>query len=225
MRRHLAELGTGVRITLLMAVLCGLVYPLVIAGVSQIAFNNQANGSLVTSGGRVVGSTLIGQCFYQTRTLSDGQRVYLTLNDDRGNTIFAIDPRYFQSRPSFTVDGSGHPLPCNASASTGSNLGPSSSVLASRVRGYTDYLRSMGIARGTAMPVDLVTGDFTGFDPDISEAAALAQVGMVAAARHLPTGRVRALVEAHVAGRVLGVFGAPHVNVLQLNMALDAGAA
>jgi K+-transporting ATPase ATPase C chain len=98
------------------------------------------------------------------------------------------------------------------------------------VNGYTDYLHSLGVAKnpdGTnaPMPVDLVTGDFTGFDPDISEAGALAQVDMVAAARHLDPGKLRALVEAHLAGRSIGIFGAPHVNVLSLNMALDAGAA
>ena len=222
MRRFVQELGAGVRITLVLAVLCGVIYPLVMTGVSQAAFNAQANGSLVTRSGQVVGSSIIGQCFYATRTLGDGQRVYRTLVDDRGNTIFAVDRRYFQGRPSFTVDSSGKPLPCNAASSTGSNLGPSSSVLLRRVRGYTDYLRSLGIARGGPMPVDLVTGDFTGFDPDVSEAAALAQVDMVAGARHLDPSRLRALVEANVTGRSLWLFGAPHINVLQLNLALDS---
>ena len=230
MRRAFTELGTATRVTLLLAVLCGLVYPLVMTGIAQVAFHDAANGSLVTRHGTVVGSSLIGQCYYRTARGADGSLHYVTTKDDRGNVIFAIDPRYFQGRPSFTVDSSGAPTPCNAASSAGSNLGPTSRVLVERVAGYTDYLHSMGIARnpdGSAapMPVDLVTGDFTGFDPDITEAGALAQVAMVAAARGLDAARVRALVESHLAGRSLGVFGEPHVNVLVLNMTLDDGAA
>jgi K+-transporting ATPase ATPase C chain len=231
MRRLLRELNAAVRITLLVAVVCGIAYPLMMTGVAQVAFNGSANGSLVTDkNGNVIGSSLIGQCFYKTSTDKNGTVVYATTKDDRGNVIFVIDPKYFQSRPSFTVDSSGNPLPCNAANSTGSNLGPSSKVLVSRVTGYTDYLHSQGVARNAdgsnaPMPVDLVTGDFTGFDPDISEAGALAQVNMVASARHLDPAKLTALVEAHVAGRSLGIFGSPHVNVLSLNMALDAGAA
>ena len=231
MRRFLAELSTGVRITLLIAVLCGIVYPLAMTGVSQAAFNHQANGSLVTdSKGNVIGSSLIGQCFYKTTTDKGGNVVYQTTKDDQGNPVFVVDTRYFQGRPSFTVDATGKPLPCNAANSAGSNLAPSSKALISRVTGYTAYLHSLGVAKNAdgsnaLMPVDLVTGDFTGFDPDISEAGALAQVGMVAAARHLDPVKLRQLVEAHVDGRDLGIFGAPHVNVLSLNMAIDAGAA
>jgi potassium-transporting ATPase KdpC subunit len=225
MRRLLGELNTGVRITLLIAILCGIAYPLVMTGVAQVAFNGNANGSLVTDrNGNVIGSSLIGQCFYRMTTDKNGNAVYATTKDDQGN------PRYFQSRPSFTVDSTGSPLPCNAANSAGSNLGPSSKTLISRVKGYTDYLHSLGVAKNAngsnaPMPVDLVTGDFTGFDPDITEAGALAEVNMVAAARHLDATKLTALVEAHMAGRSLGIFGSPHVNVLSLNMALDAGAA
>jgi K+-transporting ATPase ATPase C chain len=231
MRTLLRELNTSVRITLLIAVLCGIAYPLVMTGVAQVAFNRTANGSLITdSKGSVIGSSLIGQCYYKTSTDKNGNVTYQTTKDDQGNAIFVVDPRYFQSRPSFTVDAGGKPLPCNAANSTGSNLGPSSKVLIRRVTGYTDYLHSLGVAKNpdgsnAPMPVDLVTGDFTGFDPDISEAGALAQVGMVAAARHLDPVKVRALVEAHLDGRSLGIFGSPHVTVLSLNMALDGGAA
>jgi K+-transporting ATPase ATPase C chain len=230
MRKLLSELNTGVRITLILAVLCGLVYPLAMTGVAQVAFNGNANGSLVTnSKGLVIGSSLIGQCFYKSTTDKSGTIVYQTTKDDQGNPVFVIDPRYFQSRPSFTVDATGSPLPCNAANSGGSNLGPSSKVLVSRVKGYTDYLHSVGIAKNAdgsnaPMPVDLVTGDFTGFDPDISEAGALAQVAMVASARHLDPVKLRGLVEAHFEGRSLGIFGSPFVNVLALNLALDAGA-
>src|ERR1700676_1220027 len=231
MRRFLGQLRPGARIPLLIAVLCGTPYPLGMTGVAQVAFNGTANGSLITDGkGNIVGSSLIGQCYYKTSTDKSGNVTYQTTKDDQGNAIFVIDPRYFQSRPSFTVASSGKPLPCNAANSTGSNLGPSSKVLISRITGYTDYLHSLGVAKNpdgsnAPMPVDLVTGDFTGFDPDITEAGALAQVNMVATARHLDPTKLRALVEAHVAGRSLGIFGSPHVNVLSLNMALDAGAA
>jgi K+-transporting ATPase ATPase C chain len=231
LRKLLRELWVGTRITLAITVVCGIAYPLVMTGVSQVAFNHQANGSLVTdSKGNIIGSSLIGQCYYKTTTDKSGNVVYQTSKDDHGNTIFVIDTRYFQSRPSFTVDANGKPLPCNAANSTGSNLAPSSKILVSRVTGYTDYLHSLGVAKNldgsnAPMPVDLVTGDFTGFDPDISEAGALAQVNMVAAARHLDPAKLRQLVESHLTGRSLGIFGSPYVNVLSLNMAVDAGAA
>lgn len=231
LRKLLRELWVGTRITLAVTVVCGIAYPLVMTGVSQVAFNHQANGSLVTdSKGNIIGSSLIGQCYYKTTTDKSGNVAYQTSKDDQGNTIFVIDTRYFQSRPSFTVDANGKPLPCNAANSTGSNLAPSSKILVSRVTGYTDYLHSLGVAKNldgsnAPMPVDLVTGDFTGFDPDISEAGALAQVSMVAAARHLDPAKLRQLVESHLTGRSLGIFGSPYVNVLSLNMALDAGAA
>jgi potassium-transporting ATPase KdpC subunit len=223
------EVWLAVKITLLIAIVAGIAYPLVVLGISQAAFNNQANGSLIRDhNGQVVGSSLIGQCFYRTRTDAHGNVVYETTKDDQGNTIFVVDPRDFQSRPSFTVDSNGNPLPCNAANSTGSNLAPSSAKLVSRIRGYTDYLYSLGVAvdadgSRAPMPVDLVTGDFTGFDPDISDAAALAQVNMVARARHLQPAQLTQLVDNCMQGRVLGVFGAPYVDVLQLNLALDDG--
>jgi potassium-transporting ATPase KdpC subunit len=241
-RKLLRELWIGTRITLAITVVCGIVYPLVMTGVAQVAFHDQANGSLVTDAkGNVVGSRLIGQCYYKTSTAGNGTVTYETVKDKNGNDqYFVVDPRYFQSRPLWLFTSVTNPNgstttslvqpACNAAASTGSNLGPSSSVLISHVKEYTSYLHSLGVAKNpdgsnAPMPVDLVTGDFTGFDPDISEAAALAQVNMVAAARHLDPAKLRQLVEAHVDGRSLGIFGSPHVTVLSLNMALDAGAA
>jgi K+-transporting ATPase ATPase C chain len=241
-RKLLHDLWVGTRITLAITVVCGIAYPLVMTGISQVAFHNQANGSLVTDAqGNVVGSTLIGQCYYKTTKDSSGNVIYQTVKDKSGNDLyFVVDPRYFQSRPLWvftsTTNSDGSTTTsllqpaCNAAASTGSNLGPSSSVLIQHVTAYTAYLHSLGVAKNpdgsdAPMPVDLVTGDFTGFDPDISEAAALAQVSMVAAARHLDAAKLMALVEAHVDGRSLGIFGSPHVTVLTLNMALDAGAA
>lgn len=241
-RKLLHELWVGTRITLAITVVCGIVYPLVMTGVSQAAFHDQANGSLITdANGNVVGSSLIGQCYYKTTKDGSGNLVYQTVKDEAGNDMyFAVDPRYFQSRPLWSFTSTANPdgstttslvqPACNAANSLGSNLGPSSSVLITHVTEYTAYLHSLGVAKnpdGTdgPMPIDLVTGDFTGFDPDISEAGALAQVDMVAAARHLDPVRLRQVVEAHVDGRDLLIFGSPHVNVLALNMALDAGAA
>ena len=233
-----SEVWRGVRITLLIAVATGIAYPLVMTGIAQAAFNNQANGSLITdSKGQVIGSSLIGQCYYMTSTDSSGNVTYQTVQDSKKNDLyFAVNPKYFQARPLWLFvtnpDGTvslAQPA-CNAAASTGSNLGPANPVLISHVQAYTQYLHSLGVAKNSdgsdaPMPVDLVTGDFTGFDPDISEAGALAEVDMVAKARHLDAARVRQVVEDHLHGRPLGIFGAPYVNILDLNLALDHGAA
>jgi K+-transporting ATPase ATPase C chain len=231
-RKFPREVLIAIRLTLVLAVVTGIIYPLVMTGIAQGLFHDKANGSLVTDkNGTVIGSALIGQCFYKTEKDKSGNLVYSTTKDDQGNIVFVADTRYFQSRPSFTVDAAtGLPLPCNAANSAGSNLGPGNAALISRVKGYTDYLYSLGIAVNPdgskqPMPVDLVTGDFTGFDPDITEAGALAQVDMVAKARNLNADKVRQLLESHLDGRSLGVFGEPHVNVLALNKALDDGAA
>jgi potassium-transporting ATPase KdpC subunit len=225
------EVLIAIRLTLALALLTGIIYPLAMTGIAQGVFHDKANGSLVTGkDGQVIGSSLIGQCFYKAEKDKNGNLVYSTTKDPEGNAVFAVDQRYFQSRPSFTVDANGNPLPCNAQNSTGSNLGPSNQALVTRIKGYTEYLHSLGVAKNAdgsdaPMPVDLVTGDFTGFDPDISEAAALAQADMVAKARGLDPARVRSVVENHLDGRVLWVFGEPHINVLALNKALDDGAA
>jgi K+-transporting ATPase ATPase C chain len=241
-RKVLHELWVGTKITLAITIVCGIAYPLVMTGVSQVAFNSQANGSLVKdSKGTIVGSSLIGQCFYKTTKDPSGTVTYQTVKDKSGNDMyFVVDPRYFQSRPLWAFTPTTNPNgtttssllqpACNAASSLGSNLGPGNAILITHVKEYTAYLHSLGVAKNAdgsdaPMPVDLVTGDFTGFDPDISEAAALAQVDMVAAARHLDAAKLTALVEAHVSGRSLGIFGSPHVTVLTLNMALDAGAA
>ena len=238
MRTLLRETWVGLRITLLLAVLTGIAYPLVMTVASQVAFNKQANGSLVSDkSGNVVGSSLIGQCFYKAQTDKSGNVTYQTVTDKSGNDLyFVVDTKYFQSRPLWlfaTNSNGGTSLvqpACNAAASTGSNLGPTNPTLISHVEAYTTYLHSLGVAKNSdgsdaPMPVDLVTGDFTGFDPDISEASALAQVGMVAGARHLDVAKVHQAVEAQLQGRSLGIFGSPHVNVLALNMAIDNGAA
>jgi K+-transporting ATPase ATPase C chain len=192
------ELLRAVRLTLVVAVVTGLIYPLAITGISQVVFHDQANGSLITKNGQLVGSKLIGQNF--------------------------TDPKYFFGRPSATTNISDATKsdPYNAQNSAGSNLAPSNKALIDRVQKAVDQIRKENnLAAGTLIPVDLVTTDFSGFDPDITEAGALIQVNHVATARSLDPAKVRALVEKYVQGRSFGVFGEPHVNVLALNMALD----
>jgi potassium-transporting ATPase KdpC subunit len=196
-----SELLRSLRLVLVIAVVTGLIYPLVMTGVIQAVFHSQANGSLVTRNGQVVGSSLIGQEF--------------------------TSPKYFHGRPSATTNAStGKPQPYAADNSAGSNYGPSNKALIDRVSKDVDTARKdNGLDPNAQVPADLVTTDFSGFDPDISEASALLQVNRVASARNLDAAKVRALVERHLRGRILWIFGEPHVNVLDVNMALDNGEA
>jgi potassium-transporting ATPase KdpC subunit len=195
------ELLRAARLTLVIAVVTGLVYPLVITGISQLVFHDQANGSLITRKGQIIGSTLIGQEF--------------------------TEAKYFIGRPSATNANDGSKaLPYNAENSAGSNLAPSNKALIDRLQKAVAAVRLANhLSADAPVPVDLVTTDFSGFDPDITEAAALIQVNRVAAARNLDPVKVKALVEQQVQGRILFLFGEPHVNVLLLNMALDGGSA
>ncbi|HEY4872375.1 MAG TPA: K(+)-transporting ATPase subunit C [Candidatus Dormibacteraeota bacterium] len=196
------ELLRALRLTLVIAVVTGLIYPLVITGISQVVFHAQANGSLIVKNGQIVGSKLIGQNF--------------------------TDPKYFFGRPSATANVSDATKsdPYNAQNSAGSNLAPSNKVLIDRVsKAVAQIRKENNLPADSLVPVDLVTTDFSGFDPDITEAGALIQINHVATARNLDPAKVRALVEKYVQGRSLGIFGEPHVNVLALNMALDAGEA
>ena len=196
------ELLRAVRLTLVVAVVTGLIYPLVITAISQVVFHDQANGSLIVKNGQVVGSKLIGQNF--------------------------TDPKYFFGRPSAITNPSDATKadPYNAANSAGSNLAPSNKVLIDRVsKAVAQIRKENNLPADSLVPVDLVTTDFSGFDPDITEAGALTQVNHVATARNLDPAKVRALVEKYVQGRSLGIFGEPHVNVLALNMALDNGEA
>jgi potassium-transporting ATPase KdpC subunit len=197
------EILIAIRLTIVFGVVTGLVYPLAITGVSQVLFHDQANGSLVTDkNGQVIGSRLIGQWFDPS------------------------DLRYFHPRPSATVDpNTGQPLPYAANNSTGSNLGPSSQNLINRVQAQVQQLISTEKNITDGVPVDMVTTSFSGLDPDISVANARIQAERVAAVRGLDPGRVQALVDKYTTGRILWVFGEPHVNVLLLNMALDNGEA
>ena len=189
-------------------VLCGFVFPLAITGIAQLGFHHQANGSLIVRDGRVVGSHLIGQGF--------------------------SDPRYFHPRPS--AAGNGY----DATASAGTNLGPTSDKLVNGIHkklpngqddpgnydGIRDLARSYrqqnGLSEDAPLPADAVTRSGSGLDPEISPANAALQVARVAQARRLPVDEVRRLVLAHTEGRTFGVLGEPRVNVLELNLALDA---
>jgi K+-transporting ATPase ATPase C chain len=174
----------------LLSLVTGIVYPLLVTGVAQVAFPAQAAGSLLTKGGKVVGSKQIAQSF--------------------------ADAKYFWSRPSATT------RPYDAANSGGSNLGPSNPALVDAVKGRVAALRAADPGNTAPVPVDLVTASASGLDPEISRAAADYQAARVARARGLPEARVRELVLQHTQGRLFGFIGEPRVNVLALNLALDA---
>jgi len=228
------QLLTGLKVTVVLIVCFGFIYPVVVWGVSQVAFNHQANGSMVKTNGHVIGSSLIGQQF----------------TDKNGNPL----RQYFQPRPSDA--GTGY----DPNASSASNLGPSSPallavclpmpVLNQAGAPETDaqgkpvdqrnadgslvcnpntvpqrvlaYRRLNGLAPGTPVPVDAVTASGSGLDPDISVANALDQAPRVAAARNLALSQVVGLIHAHTDSRPWGFLGEDSVNVLDLNLALDS---
>jgi K+-transporting ATPase ATPase C chain len=192
----LSLIHPAVVLTLLFTVLTGLAYPLAITGLAQGVLPRQANGSLIVRDGKVVGSELIGQAFASQRYFQG-----------RPSATSAADP----ADPAKTVDA-----PYNAAASTGANLGPSSKTLAEAIRE-----RAAALGTGPA-PADLVTSSASGLDPHVSPAGALAQVERIAVARGRPADRLRDLVQRHVEGRSFGLIGEPRVNVLALNLALDA---
>jgi len=184
-------------LTVVMTVLTGLVYPLALTGVFQVAFSGQANGSLVKSHGAVVGSALIGQNF----------------TDAKGQPL----ARYFQPRPS-AAGSNGY----DAMASGGSNLGPSNPKLVTQVKQLEAAYREFnGVPTSVQVPADAVTTSASGLDPDISIANARLQAPRVARARNLPVATVDRLIGEATQNRILGVMGEPVVNVLQLNILLD----
>ena len=194
------EIRPAIIILVVLTLITGLAYPLAMTAIAGVIFPKQAEGSLIESDGKVVGSALIGQEFK--------------------------DDKYFHGRPSATTAPDPADAtktvaaPYNAANSGGANLGPTSKALNDRVKEDVDKLK----AENSSMPVsvDLVTTSASGLDPDISPEGALFQVPRVAKARNLPEDRVRQLVTDNTRGRLAGVFGEPRVNVLELNLALDA---
>lgn len=200
-QRILVYLRPSIVLTLVMTLIVGIAYPLVITGVAQALFNNQANGSLVTKNGQTVGSSLIGQEW--------------------------TNPRYFHGRPSATLSDDGSQAqPYNAENSGASNYGPTSSKLQAEVQAELKLLQQDEAcnAPGIPIPVDLVTSSGSGLDPDISVAGAMYQACRIAKERGMSLSQVQQLIQNHIHGRTLGVLGEPYVNVLELNIALDGSA-
>jgi K+-transporting ATPase ATPase C chain len=211
-RQHLA----GLRILLVFTVITGIIYPVVVWGVAQAAFNHQANGSLVSYHGRVIGSSLLCQEFV----------------DAKGNPL----PQYFQPRPSFAIVGWGlstvkgksvvtgtgtDNYGCNPLYSSASNLGPTNPAQIQFVKQRQQQISAFDHVPISKIPSDAVTASASGLDPEISLANAAIQVDRVAATRHISPAQVEALVKQYTSGRTLGFLGAQGVNVLLLNRALD----
>ena len=197
LRQHIAAF----RMLLAFTVLCGIVYPVIMWGVAQVAFKNQADGSLVTVNGKVVGSSLLCQEF----------------TDAKGNPL----PQYFQARPSNATSGAKTDYGCDAGYSGASNLGPDNSTLLTNVKTRQQQIAAFDHVPAPAIPPDAVTSSASGLDPDISPRYAGLQVDRVAAARHLPVATVQALVSKYTQGRDIGILGEPRVDVVTLNIALD----
>jgi K+-transporting ATPase ATPase C chain len=198
----LNQIRPAIVMLVLFSALTGLAYPLAIWAVAQVVAPGQANGGLVTLKDKVVGSSLIGQNFATDKYFHG-----------RPSATQTQDPQH-PDDPTKTIDA-----PYNAANSTGSNLGPTSQKLIDRVKADVEARRAAG--ETGPIPADSVTTSASGLDPDISPQYAFAQVAAVAKARNLPEDKVRALVQAHIEGRALGLFGEPRVNVLLLNVALD----
>jgi K+-transporting ATPase ATPase C chain len=207
---NLRLLAAALRTLLVLTVILGLAYPLAMTGLAQIAFGSNANGSLVSRDGTVVGSALIGQAFTKP-VLENG----VPKRDSGGHPVVEADPAYFQSRPS--AAGTGYdPLSTGAS-----NLGPENPDLIEAIRERRAAVAAFdGVAPETVAP-DALLASGSGLDPHTSPAYAAQQVARVARERRLDPETVRRLVIEHTSGRLLGFLGEPHVNVLELNMALD----
>jgi K+-transporting ATPase ATPase C chain len=219
MKRDIVTAAIGI---VVFTILLGLVYPLAITGISQVAFPGDANGQKVYVDGRLVGSKIIGQSFATPVMEKDGRP-----KEVKGVVVTEADPRYFQTRPSATEGGAD-----NAAASTFSNKGPNSvktrEADEENIKAYlelnkdpatkTEYDPGLTVAK---IPVDAVNSSASGLDPEISPANAWVQAYRVAAVRHLSRSTLDGLIAKYTAGRGLGFSGEEGVNVLELNLALD----
>ena len=197
-RQHIAAL----RGLLLFTVLTGIIYPVFMWGIAQVAFKNQANGSMVSYHGHVVGSSLLCQEFV----------------DAKGNPL----PQYFQPRPSDAiVSGAKNDYGCDPLYSSASNLGPNNPLLVKNIQTEQQQIAKFDHVKISQIPADAVTTSGSGLDPDISPQNADIQVNRIAAARHVSPAAIMALVEQYTQGRTLGFLGEPRVDVLNLNIALD----
>ena len=196
-RQHIAAF----RILIVFTIICGIIYPAVGLGISQLAFHKQANGSLVSYNGKIVGSSLLCQEFV----------------DAKGNPL----PQWFQPRPSDAiVSGEKGDYGCDPLYSSASNLGPNNPTEVANIKAMQKQIEAFDHVSASQIPPDAVTASGSGLDPDISPQNAAIQVARVAAARHLPVSEVQALVAKFTQGRNLGILGEPRVDVLTLNIAL-----
>jgi K+-transporting ATPase ATPase C chain len=197
-RQHVAAL----RGLLLFTVICGIIYPVVMLGVAQVAFHHQANGSLVSFNGHVVGSSLLCQEF----------------TDAKGNPL----PQYFQPRPSAAVNATSKTdYGCDPGFSAASNLGPDNPALVTLIKARQKQIAAFDHVKISQIPPDAVTASASGLDPYISPQNAAIQLNRVATARHASPAAIMALVNQYTQGRTLGFLGEPRVNVLNLNIALN----
>jgi potassium-transporting ATPase KdpC subunit len=206
-RQYLAAIRTLLALT----VILGLAYPLVMTGIAQAAFHGNANGSLVHRDGKTVGSDLIGQAFTKP-VLVNGE----PKKDADGNPVVEPDPKYFQSRPS--AAGLGYD-PLSTSAS---NLGPENKDLIAAIKDRRSTAAKLDGVSPSSVPPDALQASGSGLDPHISPAYAREQIARIARERGLSKTQVRQLVDDHIQGRPLGFLGEPRVNILELNLALDA---
>jgi K+-transporting ATPase ATPase C chain len=196
-RQHIAAF----RILIVFTIICGVIYPAIMLGISQVAFHNQANGSLVSYNGKIVGSSLLCQEFV----------------DAKGNPL----PQWFQPRPSdAVVSGEKNDYGCDPLYSSASNLGPNNPTEIADIKAMQKEIEAFDHVSASQIPPDAVTASGSGLDPDISPQNAAIQAARVAAARHLPLSTVLGLIAKNTKGRDIGILGEPVVNVLTLNIAL-----
>jgi potassium-transporting ATPase KdpC subunit len=197
------EFRPAIILIVALTLITGLAYPLAMTGLAEVIFPYQAQGSLIERDGKVIGSALIGQEFTSDKYFHG--RLSATTAPDPADATKTV------------------PAPYNAANSGGANLGPTSKALVERVQGDVEKLKQENPS--AAVPIDLVTTSASGLDPQISPESALFQVPRVAKARNMPVDRLRQIVNEHIEGRFLGIFGEPRINVLALNLALDSASA